>query len=156
MFRLSPFTQRFTAIILLLLFLQVTVGQCLCAAAIGPRATAAASEHQPAKLRYAHPGCHGHGPAEHHAPGKHRPGPAKQSHDCCKDKSAAVLKALTTPPTAKLALGGPFVLGLPPVQGFTFPRFAAWRREQAVVLVPPQHLPPKIPDLRVFLRSLTV
>lgn len=154
MLRLSPFTQRFTALTLLLLFLQVTVGQCLCAAAVGLWAKQAArpSAHE----QPTHPGCHGHALAEHHAgKSQHSHSPAK-SDNCCKDKSAAILKALTTPPTAKLALDGPFVLGLPPVQDFTFPRSAAWSREQAVVLVPPHYLPPKIPDIRVFLRSLTV
>ncbi|GAA4509316.1 hypothetical protein GCM10023172_42620 [Hymenobacter ginsengisoli] len=156
MLRLSPFTQRFTALTLLLLFLQVTAGQCLCAAAVGPWAHMAVPKPAPAAMRYTHPGCHGHDMAEHTAAGKHQHGPAKQSHDCCKDKSAAILKALSTPPAAKLALAGPMLLALPPVLGFTFPRFTAWSREQAVMLVPPQHLPPKIPDIRVYLRSLTV
>ena len=150
MLRLSPFTQRFTAFTLLLLFLQVTVGQCLCAA--GPWVKEHAPSHAHAQLRPTHPGCHGHPVAAHHA-GKHSP---NKPDNCCKDKSAAILKALTAPPTAKLSLGGPFVLGLPPGQDFTFTRSAAWSPEQTVVLVPPHYLPPKIPDIRVFLRSLTV
>lgn len=155
MLRFSPFTQRFTALTLLLLFLQVTVGQCLCAAAVGPWASPAARQHEHRPAPPTHSGCHGHALAEHHAPGKHHHGPARPDN-CCKDKSAAILKALTTPPTAKLALDGPFVLGLPPGQDFTFARSAAWSPELAVVLVPPHYLPPKIPDIRVFLRSLTV
>ena len=156
MFRLSSLTKRFTASMLLLLFLQVTVGQCLCAVAVPLEAapTHAAHEHTAPPM---HPGCHGHGSVAHHdgkTTGHHSP--ARQSHDCCKDKSAAVLKALTTPPTARLALNDPLLLSLPPVQGFTFSRSAAWSRALAMVLVPPQHLPPKIPDVRVFLRSLTV
>ena len=53
------------------------------------------------------PGQHGHGSVAHHdgkTTGHHSP--ARQSHDCCKDKSAAVLKALTTPPTAKRSAVG--------------------------------------------------
>lgn len=149
--RLSPLTRRCTALALLLLFLQVTVGQCLCAA-VGPGAARATGHGQPA-----HPGCHGHGPAVPlAATAKPHHEPARQSHDCCKDKSAAILKALTTPPVAKSALHGPLLLGPPPGLNFTLPRSASWRREQAVALVSPQHLPPKIPDVRVFLRSLTV
>ena len=47
---------------------------------------------------------------------------------------------------------------LPAALDVQFSALAAghWDRTAAVRLVLPQHLPPKIPDIRIFLRSLTV
>ncbi|UYZ64875.1 hypothetical protein [Hymenobacter weizhouensis] len=150
MFLLSNLTKRVTAASLLVVFLHVFVGQCLCAAIMpGARAERAAVA---APVKPKHPGCHGH--TKKAATGHQAP--AKQSHECCKDKSAAVLKGLTTPPVEKPAVAGPLWVALPPMQDFTFASVGAWDATQAVRLVPPQHLPPKIPDIRIFVGSLTI
>ncbi len=142
MFRLSALTQRLTAMTFLVVFLNVTVGQCLCAVA-GPKALAT----KPAPAKPTHPGCPGHAPKAKPGVADHHQQPAKSSgHGCCKDQSASVLAGLTTPPVEKLAAPVPFVLSLPPVLDFSFARFTAWNRAATVLLVPPQHLKPKIPD----------
>lgn len=164
MFHLTAFTRRLTAMTFLVVFLNVTVGQCLCAFA-GP---------QPLTLGAAapaHAGCHGHSDAAavaprhhghhdqasrkaHHQPGKGATG--KTNHDCCKDKSASVLAGLSTPSLSKLVPAAPLCLSTPPVLNLSFARFTGWNQAQAVLLVPPQHLPPKIPDIRIYIQSLTV
>lgn len=158
MFLLSNLTKRVTATSLLVVFLNVFVGQCLCAQfgimARAERAVAAQPVSKPT-----HPGCHGHAAKkaapgkQHHAAKSHG---SSKGHDCCKNKSAKVLKGLTAPPTAKPTAEASLPLALPPVQDFEFAKFAAWDAAQAVVLVPPQHLPPKIPDIRIFVGSLTI
>lgn len=139
----------------LLVFVNVFLGQCWCStvnsaqAAAMPAAKAAAPTH---------PGCHGHGqatqpkkPTQHsHESGKHSGGSG-----CCKDNSAAILKSLATP--AEKHLLGPASALLPPATDFYFrPATGPWDRTQAVVLVLRKHLPPKIPDIRIFIQSLTV
>ncbi len=87
-------------------------------------------------------------------------GGAKESKKpaCCTHEKAFKGAAVPDSPLSELAKLGPPVLQLPPAAFAWLPgRFAGdWAVWQAVRLVPPQHLPPKIPDLRVFLRSLTV
>lgn len=162
MFILTAFTRRLTAMTFLVVFLNVTVGQCLCAVA-GPRPVAVA----PASP--AHPGCKGHAAPKPAAPANHgRHGQAghqdhhddrhkePKGHDCCKDKSASVLAGLSAPSIHKLAPDTPQWLSTPPVLSYSFARFTAWDRARPVLLVPPQHLPPKIPDIRIYIQSLTV
>lgn len=85
-------------------------------------------------------------------------GPAKSHHSCqtCTRDDEPPLAALK--PLAKLSgeLAAPVVLALPPVQSYRYQAYQAWDRQRAVVLVPPAYLKPKIPDLRVFLGSLTI
>ena len=87
-------------------------------------------------------------------------GGAKESKkaECCTHEKA--LKGAPVPdgPLSELAKLGAPVLYLPPV-ALDWGRgqlVGDWATGQAVRQVPPRHLPPKIPDLRVFLRSLTV
>ena len=85
-------------------------------------------------------------------------GPAKGHHSCqtCTNDDEPPLAGLR--PLVKL-LGehaAPLVLALPPVQNYRYQAFQAWDRQRAVVLVPPDYLQPKIPDLRIFLGSLTI
>jgi hypothetical protein len=157
MFRsLFPF-RRLLATSFLLVFVNVFVGQCWCAsvkpAPMAPPMTAM-GHHEATKP--AHPGCHGHGAvAEHH--GKHKGHPAKspRNHDCCKDKSASLLSSLTTPAQKHLFTPAPAVL--PAAIEFHFrPLAGKWDRTATVALVPPRHLKPKIPDIRIFIQSLTV
>jgi hypothetical protein len=160
MFRsLFPF-RRLLATSFLLVFVNVFVGQCWCATA-NPAQTAppvAAMGHHAAG-KPAHPGCHGHGAvavAKHH--GKQPQGhPSKptRSHDCCKDKSASLLSSLTTPAQKHLFIVAPALL--PTAMALHFRLLAGqWDRTATVVLVPPRHLRPKIPDIRIFIQSLTV
>lgn len=152
MFRLSALTRRLTAMTFLVIFLNVTVGQCLCAVA-GPTPIAA----KLTLTKLMHSDCPGHAPKAKSVAHDHHEQPTKSSgHGCCKDHSDSVLAGLTTPPVEKLAAPVPFVLSLPPVLDFSFACFTAWNRAAKVLLVSPQHLKPKIPDIRIFIQSLTV
>ncbi len=157
MFRsLFPF-RRLLATSFLLVFVNVFVGQCWCAT-VNPMPAAlpmAAMTHHEVE-KPAHPGCHGHGAVSKHQE-KHDGHPAKSStnHDCCKDKSASLLSSLTAPVEKHLLTAAPALL--PAATAFYFqPLAGKWHRTAAVALVPPRHLPPKIPDIRIFIQSLTV
>ena len=156
MFRhLFPF-RRLLATSFLLVFVNVFVGQCWCATG-GPvsAATVASYHKQPAKP--SHPGCHGHGGALAKQKGKAKHSHEKSGvkHDCCKDKSASLLSSLSGPSHKHLLMPAPAVL--PTATAFHFrPRAGKWDRTGAVALVRPRHLKPKIPDIRIFIQSLTV
>jgi hypothetical protein len=159
MFRsLFPF-RRLLATSFLLVFVNVLAGQCWCAA-VNPTLVAppmAVMNHHKAE-KPAHPGCHGHGAMAEHATKRHGHGHAPKSgtnHDCCKDKSASLLSSLTTPAQKHLFMPAPAVL--PAALEFHFrPLAGKWDRTATVALVPPRHLKPKIPDIRIFIQSLTV
>ncbi len=159
MFRsLFPF-RRLLATSFLLVFVNVFVGQCWCATvnpvAVAPPA-AVPAPHKVAE-KPAHPGCPGHGdvakrPAKEDS---HSTKPADSKHDCCKDKSASLLSSLTTPAEKHLLISAPAVL--PAAIAFYFqPLAGQWNRTAAVALVPPRQLKPKIPDIRIYIQSLTV
>ncbi|WP_460578025.1 hypothetical protein [Hymenobacter coalescens] len=146
----------------LLVFVNVFVGQCWCAV-INPVVAAPVPKTLPPVGKPTHAGCHGHAtkqPAPANA--KHaqqksesKPGKSAGSHDCCKDNSAAVFKSLATPGEKQLLAPAPALL--PVASDFFFrPAAGRWDRSRSVVLVPRKHLPPKIPDIRIFIRSLTV
>ncbi|KAA9325109.1 hypothetical protein F0P96_20645 [Hymenobacter busanensis] len=160
MFRsLFPF-RRLLATSFLLVFVNVFVGQCWCATvnakALGQPVQAQAT----APEKPSHPGCHGHGKpaAKHDARAKHQHGAPRKSsgtHDCCKDKSASLLSSLTAPVEKQLFSPAPALL--PAATDFSFrPAAGKWDQTRAVILVPREHLPPKIPDIRIFIQSLTV
>ncbi|MET4075930.1 hypothetical protein [Hymenobacter sp. UYCo722] len=158
MFR-SPFPfRRLLATSFLLVFVNVFVGQCWCATLNPMPASvpvAAMGHHEVEKP--AHPGCHGHGAvAEHQSKQKHgHPAKSTRNHDCCKDKSASLLSSLTTPAQKHLFISAPAVL--PAAIAFHFrPLAGQWDRTATVALVPPRQLKPKIPDIRIFIQSLTV
>ncbi len=157
MFRsLFPF-RRLLATSFLLVFVNVFVGQCWCAT-VNPVSEAprpAAVTHHLAK-KPAHPGCHGHGAmAEHHAKQKGHSPKSSRNHDCCKDKSASLLSSLTTPAQKHLLIPAPAIM--PTAIEFHFrPLAGKWDRTATVALVPIRHLKPKIPDIRIFIQSLTV
>lgn len=159
MFRsLFPF-RRLLATSFLLVFVNVFVGQCWCATLNpGPApATQAIAAQKPT-----HPGCHGHGKAV----AQQQPVKAQHGHcqsgskpagkdGCCKDNSAAILKSLAVPGEKHVLAPAPALL--PAGNEFFFrPSAGAWDRTHSVVLVLREHLPPKIPDIRIFLQSLTV
>ena len=98
-----------------------------------------------------HPAAHH--PATHsvaHAPKSHH------GHHACTGDDEQQLASVS--PLAKLLTdhAAPVLLALLPVQSFGFRPFQAWDRQLAVVLVPPEHLKPKIPDLRIFIGSLVI
>lgn len=83
----------------------------------------------------------------------HEHGP---SDECCRDKTSAFFASLTHPPKLSLDKAMPIYLALPPANGMELSHFQTWDRTRSVVLVPPARLKPKIPDIRVFIRSLTI
>ncbi|GAA4388698.1 hypothetical protein [Hymenobacter koreensis] len=162
MFRsLFPF-RRLLATSFLLVFVNVFVGQCYCATLNPVLAAPAPAAKASAVQKPGHPGCHGHGKSTtQQKPAKVKPDLAKHNakltgkDDCCQDNSAAVLKSLATPGEKPVLSPAPAVL--PASNDFFFrPAAGQWDRTNAVVLVLREHLPPKIPDIRIFIQSLTV
>jgi len=159
---LFPF-RRLLATSFLLVFINVFVGQCYCATMNPTRrggtadmpTTGHCAETPPTKP--SHPGCPGHGNAKADKKGviEHPTKKSSRSHDCCKDKSASLLSSLTTPSEKQWLSPAPALL--PEAVNFRFQSLAGqWNRTLAVQLVPRRHLPPKIPDIRIFIQSLTV
>lgn len=132
--------RRLLATTCLVVFANVLVGQCWCASARPARA--------------AHSGCRraAAGPA-----GCCRPAPSgHHTHSgCCRDQKASLLTRLGQPAGPATLLPGPALL---PVALALPPQPWADRRNhrRAVRRGPAQQLPPKIPDIRICLRSLTV
>lgn len=158
MFRSLFLFRRLLATTFLVVFVNVFVGQCWCAtmaSATPGEAPAATCHAKPVKPMP--PGCKSHGMAQAgHAKGKadplHQP---SGKHDCCKNKSASLLASLVTPGEKHVAVPAPALLPAP--VEFHFRAMAgAWDRTASVLLVPPRQLKPKIPDIRIFIQSLTV
>ncbi|MBD2768851.1 hypothetical protein IC235_13225 [Hymenobacter sp. BT664] len=153
--------RRLLATSFLLVFVNVLAGQCWCATTNPASAAPALVAKVSTPEKPAHPGCPGHGkPGAKQTPaqGKHAQQPTKplDKHGCCKDNSASVLASLTTPGEKHL-LAAPAPALLPAGNDFFFrPAAGRWNRTQAVILVLREHLPPKIPDIRIFIQSLTV
>lgn len=170
MFQLIRRYRRTTAATFVALFLHVLVGQIACAQM---HLTAEARPHQHAPgtpphehgaaggHAHQHPSAHAH-QHDHAAAGKHThahaAAPAEKHSDpkCCQDDAKSLWAALGTPPKVSLEKFAPMVLDLPPAHDVVVPRFVAWDLTQAVTLVPPTHLKPKIPDIRIFIGSLTI
>ncbi len=147
MFRNLFLFRRLLATTFLVVFVHAFVGQCWCAAAGSVRPAALAKD--------AHACCKAKKvPTQaRKAPAGHAPQAGK--HDCCKDKSGKLLPALTT--AAEKHLLSPAPALLPPAADVRFRLLAGpWDRTAAVRLVPPRQLKPKIPDIRIFIQSLTV
>ncbi|MDF7814862.1 hypothetical protein [Hymenobacter sp. YC55] len=158
MFRNLFLFRRLLATTFLVVFVNVFVGQCWCAA-MTPAATGKAlladCHMKPAKPMPA--GCKMHGGAKAgHVKGKtHNSHNSSGKHDCCKDRSVSLLKSLTTPAEKHVAVPVPALL--PAAVEFQFrPMAGPWDRTASVLLVPPRQLKPKIPDIRIFIQSLTV
>ena len=161
MFRsLFPF-RRLLATSFLLVFVNVFAGQCYCAGLRAATASPAPGKPAatPAPMQPGHACCK----AAAGKGGQPTNPPAKPQHQskhsekggCCKDNSAAILKSLTTPGEKLLLSPAPALL--PASSDFFFqPAAGDWDRTHSVVLVLRKHLPPKIPDIRIFIQSLTV
>lgn len=154
--------RRTTAATFVALFLHVLVGQIACAQ-MHRAVEAPPHQHAPGTPPHEHSRNGGHTHQHEHASaGKHThaqgsASPEKHSDpECCQDDAQSLWAALGTLPKLSLEKLGPLVLALPPVLDVAIPRFAAWDITQAVTLVPPTHLKPKIPDIRIFIGSLTI
>ena len=167
MFRLSTHSRRATAASLLVVFLNVFFGQAVCAWAM-PTAVAAhhhehehpagtPPHHHESEAPATHDADHAHHSKHHHEanhPASHSHKPGKGS--CCQDDAAAVWAALAHPPKAgieKLTLPA-FIMPAAPVA--LVARAQQWDRSRPVLLVARRRLKPKIPDIRIFIQSLTV
>ncbi|OGX88711.1 hypothetical protein BEN48_08845 [Hymenobacter glacialis] len=78
-----------------------------------------------------------------------------KSPDCNKRGIARLLAAQDAPQGQSLLFAAPALLPDMTVL-LPAPRFVRWSRTEKVALVPTRQLPPKIPDIRIFLHSLTV
>lgn len=170
MFRLKTHSRRTMAASLLVVFLNVFFGQVICALAM-PAAPAVGQQHKhpagtPAhehKAPHAHGETHSHG-KEHGASAKHEhhdsetPGSHKHSTQgaCCQDEAAAVWASLAHPPKAGIEKMTFMPVALPPTPLALVVRFQQWDRTQPVLLVARRQLKPKVPDIRIFIQSLTV
>ncbi|GAA4054964.1 hypothetical protein GCM10022409_47640 [Hymenobacter glaciei] len=151
---LFPF-RRLLATSFLLVFVNVLAGQCYCAS-MRPVASAAA---KPAPMAPGHACCRAAAAAKakqaasKSTAASHEKRPVG-ADDCCRKKAASVVAGLDSP-AAKLLVPAPAVL--PTALAFHFrPVAGKWDRMGAVALVPPRQLKPKIPDIRIFIQSLTV
>ncbi|HEX8427045.1 hypothetical protein [Hymenobacter sp.] len=158
MFRSLFLFRRLLATTFLVVFVNVFVGQCWCATtapAVSGKALMASCHTKPDKPMP--PGCKMHGSAKD-GTAKGKPDTSHKSsgkHDCCKDKSASLLSSLTTPAEKHVAI--PALALLPTAVEFQFrPLAGPWDWTASVLLVPPRQLKPKIPDIRIFIQSLTV
>ncbi|AMR29508.1 hypothetical protein A0257_22035 [Hymenobacter psoromatis] len=148
--------RRLLATTCLVMFANVLVGQCWCASPRPARTRrSVAAAHSCCQQAAADPAscCQ---PTACVRLTKHPPLAGRHSHSgCCRDQKASLLAKLSQPNDQGIFLPGPALLpaalALPPR-----PWASRWSRTQAVRLVLPRYLPPKIPDLRIFLRSLTV
>ena len=161
MYRLSSHSRRVTAATLLVVFLNVFFGQAVCALAM----PASPHEHQAAGRVVHH--HESDAPEAHH---DHATGGAKQhTHDspashshksgskgsCCQDDAAAVWASLTHPPKVGIDKMVPLVFTMPAAFALVA-RAHQWDRTRPVLLVARRQLKPKIPDIRIFIQSLTV
>lgn len=153
MLRFPRHSIRIIAATLLVVFLSALFGPALVLAdALRPKA-AEDHLHLPGL-----PQAHHHHENEKQLRLHLKAGPVKKQHSCqtCTNDDEPPLAGLR--PLLKL-LGeqaAPVLLALPPAQSYRYQAFQAWDRQRPVALVPPDYLKPKIPDLRVFLGSLTI
>ncbi len=145
---------RVTAFALLALFVSALGLLCACAVWCGPMHGAGVVVAATTSKVGAHSCC------ARGAPKKVAEAQRKQSKkaECCTHEKTAKWASVPDGPLVKLLQDGPQALDLPPSPLDWQPvRWVGeWDCTLVVRLVPPRHLPPKIPDLRVFLRSLIV
>ncbi|WP_022821877.1 hypothetical protein [Hymenobacter norwichensis] len=153
MLRFPCHTIRFIAATLLVVFLSALLGPALVLAEVVRPRVAEDHLHLPGL-----PQAHHHHESEKQLQLHLKAGPVKKHHSCqtCTNDDEPPLAALK--PLAKLLgeLAAPALLALPPVQSYRYQAYQALDRQRPVALVPPDYLKPKIPDLRVFLGSLTI
>ena len=166
MFRLKTQSRRTMAASLLVVSLNVFFGQVVCALAMPATATHEHHHKHPAGTpahKHEHQAPHSHG-KEHGATAKHHHDesetPVSHKHGskgaCCQDDAAAVWAALAHPPKAGIEKMTFLPVALPPAPLALVVRFQQWDRTRPVLLVARRQLKPKIPDIRIFIQSLTV
>ena len=163
MFRSLFLFRRLLATSFLLVFVNVFAGQCYCAG-MRPAALAGPTHNEPAAksapMRSDHACCKaaarkGKLAARPDSKPQHQSKHSDEGGNCCKDKSASLLSSLTMPAEKQLFALAPALL--PENTAFHFcPVAGQWNPASAVTLVLREHLPPKIPDIRIFIQSLTV
>ncbi|GAB2464848.1 hypothetical protein GCM10011375_35410 [Hymenobacter qilianensis] len=165
MYKLTAPVRRRVAASLLGVFLSVFAVQflCLCfgvqARSLPQHLAVAAEQHSHAAGTSAHShNTHEHKATAHHHDQDQASGDEQgQKDECCRDKTSTFFASLTHPPKLSLDKAmSPLYLALPPASSFALAHFEAWDRTMPVLLVPPAHLKPKIPDIRVFIGSLTI
>ncbi|MBF9238653.1 hypothetical protein I2I05_14710 [Hymenobacter sp. BT683] len=161
MFRSLFLFRRLLATTFLAVFVNVFVGQCYCAGMTPPKAASALKQEPAAKplpMKPGHACCKAGGKQKPAASERSSLSPQQKQSDqgnCCKDKSTKLLSTLAAPVEKQLVATSPALL--PEATAFHFrPAAGQWDRTSAVVLVLREHLPPKIPDIRIFIQSLTV
>ena len=167
MYKLTASVRRRVAASLLGVFLSVFSVQFLCLC-FGVQARSLPQHLAAATKQHSHPTgtpAHSHATAHQHehkaTPHHHDQGQASSDEhgkkdECCRDKTATFFASLTHPPKLSLEKAMPLYLALPPASSFALAHVEAWDRTMPVLLVPPAHLKPKIPDIRVFIGSLTI
>ena len=166
MFRLKTHSRRTVAASLLVVFLNVFFGQVVCALAMPAAAMHEHHHEHPAGTpahHHEHQVPHSH-KKEHGATARHQhhdrqtPGSHKHSSkgSCCQDDAAAVWASLAHPPKAGIEKMAFVLVALPPAPLALVVRFQQWDRTRPVLLVARRRLKPKIPDIRIFIQSLTV
>lgn len=163
MYHLSSHSRRVTATTLLVVFLNVFFGQVVCAIAMPTalpgqehHAGNTAAHHHDSEATEDSPDHAARGP-HHHSPEK----PAPHSHksgskgSCCQNDAAAVWASLTHPPKSGIDKMVPLVFTMPAPFALVA-RTHHWDRTRPVMLVARRQLKPKIPDIRIFIQSLTV
>ena len=145
MYQLPSFVRRLTAVTFLVAYLGMFAGQAFCTGSRDPFARDGVA----ACCRGG--ACPGMAKAAANAKKeKGQPGP-----DCNKRGIARLLAAQAAPQGH--SVGAPALALLPAgAVAVAFPRFTGWQQAQKVALVPTRHLKPKIPDIRIFIQSLTV
>ncbi|QIL75290.1 hypothetical protein [Hymenobacter sp. HDW8] len=166
MYKLTAPVRRRVAASLLGVFLSVFAVQflCLCFGVQSrslPQHVAGTEQHSHAAGTPAHSHAtstpHEHKAVSHHHDQDHASDDKQgQKDECCRDKTSTFFASLTHPPKVSFDKAMPLHLALPPASSFALTHFEAWDRSQPVLLVPPAHLKPKIPDIRVFIGSLTI
>ena len=159
MFRSLFLFRRLLATSFLLVFVNVFAGQCYCASMRQVAATGQ-TRNEPAAMQPGHACCKAAARKGKLATSPAAKSPHQQKHsdkgNCCKDKSASLLSSLTMPAEKQLFTLAPALL---PEEAAAFhfrPATGQWNQASAVTLVLREHLPPKIPDIRIFIQSLTV
>ena len=142
MYRLSSLMRRLTAVTFLVTYLGLFAGQAFCTGTGDPFAPTGRAACCMGKS------CAGLGNMA-------TKGKNSKSPDCNKRGIARLLAAQASPQGHSYLLAAPALLPETAIAR-PFPRFARWNQAQKVALVPTRHLPPKIPDIRIYIQSLTV
>ncbi|WP_426059165.1 hypothetical protein [Hymenobacter sp. B1770] len=145
MYQLSSLIRRLTAVTFLVTYLSVFAGQAFCTSSADPWAkdgVAACCVGKP---------CASAGKSAVET----RNTKAPKGLDCNKRGIARLLAEQASPQGHFMGIHAPAVL---PEPAFTLviPRFTNWPLTQKVALEPTRYLKPKIPDIRIYIRSLTV